>query len=96
MKQKHELVDNWEARRTRRIKAGLSLSLPELTKDETAMEMAHDAESEPFPTLIHADITMEQACAHFNGIMAEEQSTPLILAFRQVQEDQRYTMELLE
>jgi hypothetical protein len=90
------LAAAWQSRRARRIEAGLPASSPEASDDDPSMEMGSD-DTAPAPTPVHAGITIEQAQAHYNAAMAEVEPGPAPLsAFRQLQEEQRYNMFLLE
>lgn len=102
MEQKHEVAAfaaAWQSR--------MPASSPEVSDDDPMMETSsdddptmeigsdNDSASEPAP--VHAGLTMEQAHAHFNAAMAEEQPAPAPMsAFRQAQEEQRYNLFLLE
>lgn len=55
------------------------------------MEEAFDNDPTPAPELVHAGCTIEQAHAHFNDVMEEEQPTPLVEAFLLALEDQHIT-----
>ena len=45
------------------------------------MEEASDNNPAPAPALAHAGFTIEQAHAHFNEAMEEEELAPLVKAF---------------
>lgn len=57
----------------------------ELSDNNPKMEEASDEEREPLLVSVHDDVTMKQAQAHSDVVMAREQSTKVsVSAFRHV------------
>lgn len=70
---KHELAA-WGCHRARRVETGLPTRSPEVSdyEDDPAMETGSD-DTVPELAPVHVGFTMEQAHAHYNAAMAEEQ-----------------------
>jgi hypothetical protein len=69
------LATTWLRRRARRIEVGLPASSPEISDDDS-METGSD-DTVPAPAShVHTGLTMEQAQAHYNAVMAEVQPVP--------------------
>lgn len=62
----------WQARHASRIKVGSSASSLEGNETDEMMDEAYDDELAPLPSAVHVSITLEQARAHFDAVMAEE------------------------
>ena len=76
------MAANWPARHAQQIEEDLPTSSSEVADNDLMMVVASDDELAPLNVPFHADLTMEQAHAHFDDVMAEEQPAQQpVLAF---------------
>lgn len=79
MKQNHDLAAmaaKEQRRRARRIEVILPTSSLEVFDNDQTMEAVSDNEPAVRPASFHAGLIMEQAHAHFDMDMVEEQAAP--------------------
>ena len=82
-KSNQSLAANWQTRHAQQIEEDLPASSPKVADNDLMMVVASDDELAPLNVSFHADLTMEQAHAHFDDVMAEEQPAQWpVLAFR--------------